>query len=100
MGLFSRSPKTVKYTLSGRGLTLPVMKVGGELWLTQRQLAEIFRLSIPTVNEHLKKIFRTRGFSEENLIKQIEIISSDGKKYRVNHYRREVMDELARRVRR
>ena len=30
---------------------------GGTVWLTQRLLAELFQVSVPTVNEHLANIF-------------------------------------------
>ena len=30
---------------------------GGTVWLTQRLLAELYQVSVPTINEHIRNIF-------------------------------------------
>lgn len=56
------------------------------LWLTQKQLAELFEVNIPAVSKHFKKIFETNELVENAVISKIEITAKDGKKYKTNFY--------------
>lgn len=51
-----------------------------EVWSTQKRIARIYGRSIPTVNDHLKKIYRekelTRSLSERELV----VTQQEGKK--------------------
>ncbi len=51
-----------------------------EVWSTQKRIARIYGRSIPTVNDHLKKIYRekelTKAFSERELM----VTQQEGKK--------------------
>lgn len=51
-----------------------------EVWSTQKRIARIYGRSIPTVNDHLKKIYRekelTRSLSERELV----VTQHEGKK--------------------
>ncbi len=98
--LFSKKPRFINYTVVNKNLTLKVAFFEGEVWLTQKQLAEIFGIKVATINEHLKKIFTLKDFDEAELIKKFQIQATDGKKYQVNHYRIEIMEEIQRRIRR
>ena len=37
---------------------------GETAWLTQKLMAELFDVAVPTINEHLKNIFETRELNE------------------------------------
>ena len=56
------------------------------VWLTQKMLAKLFEVSIPTINEHLKNIFSSGELSESSVIRNFLITASDGKKYNTNFY--------------
>ncbi len=56
------------------------------VWLTQKLMAELFAVSIPTVNEHLKNIFDSGELSAEAVIRKFRITAADGKSYATNHY--------------
>ncbi|MDF1882899.1 virulence RhuM family protein [Sulfurimonas sp. SAG-AH-194-C21] len=56
------------------------------LWLTQKQLAELFEVNIPAVSKHLKKIFTTNELSENTVVSKMETTAKDGKKYKTNFY--------------
>lgn len=56
------------------------------LWLTQKQLAELFEVNIPAVSKHFKKIFETNELVENAVISKMEITAKDGKKYKTNFY--------------
>ena len=59
---------------------------GETIWLTQKLMAKLFEVSIPTVNEHLKTIFNNQELEENSVIRDFLITASDGKNYEVKHY--------------
>ena len=56
------------------------------IWLTQKMMAELYGISVPAINQHLKKIFADGELSEESVIKHYLITASDGKNYNTKHY--------------
>jgi len=44
-------------------------------------LAKLFDVSIPTINEHLKNIFKSKELNENSIIRNFLITASDGKNY-------------------
>ena len=53
----------------------------GTIWLTQKLIAELFSVSVPTINEHLKNIFESKELQKNSVIRKFLITASDGKKY-------------------
>jgi hypothetical protein len=99
MSWWRPGPRFINYQVVGKRLVLRAAFFQGEIWLTQKQLARIFNLRVPTVNEHLKKILGEPGYPPAKLVRQFKIKVADGKKYLVNHYRHEVMEAIKHRVR-
>ena len=56
------------------------------IWLTQRMMAELYGVSVPAINQHLKKVFEDGELTEESVIKKYLITAADGKQYLTNHY--------------
>lgn len=56
------------------------------VWLTQKMMAELYDISIPAINQHLKTIFDDNELSENSVIKHYLITASDGKQYNTKHY--------------
>ena len=56
------------------------------VWLTQWQMAELFKTSVPNVNMHIKNIFYEGELEENSVIKKFLITATDGKNYHTNHY--------------
>jgi hypothetical protein len=48
------------------------------IWLTQKMLAALYDVEVPTVNEHIKKIFTDHELQEEATIKNFRIVQSEG----------------------
>ncbi|MBF0538372.1 MAG: virulence RhuM family protein [Nitrospirae bacterium] len=71
---------------------------GETVWLTQKLMAELFEVSIPNINMHLKKIFETRELDEISVIKNFLITADDGKTYDTKHYNLDVIIALGYRV--
>lgn len=56
------------------------------IWLTQKMMAALYDVTLPTVNEHIKKIFSDGELSEDSDIRKFRITANDGKSYNTNHY--------------
>lgn len=48
------------------------------IWLTQKMMAALYDVTLPTVNEHIKKIFSDGELSEDSVIRKFRITASDG----------------------
>ena len=47
-------------------------------WLTQKRMAELFGVEIPTVNYHLREIFKSQELNELATIRKIRIVQTEG----------------------
>jgi hypothetical protein len=48
------------------------------VWLTQRMMAELYDVSIPAINQHLKRIFSDNELEPEATVKQYLIVQTEG----------------------
>ena len=51
-----------------------------EVWSTQKRIARIYGRSIPTVNDHLKKIYREKELLKAATERELIITQKEGKK--------------------
>ena len=56
---------------------------GETVWTTQKRIAEIFQVEVPTVNYHLKNIFDSGELNKYSVIRKDWITADDGKPYRM-----------------
>ncbi len=70
----------------------------GTLWLTQKMMANLFDVSVSTINEHLKNVFSERELDEPSVIRKFRITASDGKSYNTNHYNLDAVISVGYRV--
>lgn len=56
------------------------------IWLTQKMLAALYGIEVPTVNYHIKKILEDAELQENAVIRKFRTTAADGKNYTVNHY--------------
>lgn len=68
------------------------------IWLTQKLIAQLFDVKIPTINEHLKHIFTTNELDENSVIRKFLITAQDGKQYNTKHYNLETIISLGYRI--
>jgi hypothetical protein len=68
------------------------------LWLTQKAMANLFEVSVPTINEHLKKIFDSRELLQDSVIRKFRITAMDNKNYLTNHYNLDAVIAVGYRV--
>lgn len=48
------------------------------IWLTQAQIAELFQITVPTINEHLKGIYTEGELAATATIRKFRIVRSEG----------------------
>lgn len=59
------------------------------IWLTQKMMATLYDVSIPTINEHIKKVFSDSELQENSTIRKFRIVQQEGSRQvsrEVNHY--------------
>ena len=59
------------------------------IWLTQRMMAELYGVSVPAINQHIKQIFSDSELEESATIKKFLIVQDEGGRQiarEVNHY--------------
>ena len=56
------------------------------IWLTQKMMAELYAVSVPAINQHLKRIFNDNELDQDSVVKHYLITAADGKSYNTKHY--------------
>ena len=74
------------YQNEAGNIKVDVMFEDESIWLSQKQLSEVFGKSIKTINEHVNNIFTEEELSKEAVIRNYRITASDGKNYDVSRY--------------
>ena len=82
---------------NGKG-TIDVRVEDENIWLTQKLIAKLFGVKIPTINEHLKNIFKSEELQENSVIRNFLITADDGKNYQTKHYNLEAIIAVGFRV--
>lgn len=72
-------------TLDGK-VSVTMMARDGNVWMNQKQMAELFATSIPNVNIHISNILKENELDKDSVIKDYLITASDGKRYNVTFY--------------
>jgi len=68
------------------------------VWLTQKLMASLFDVSVPTINEHLKNIFASGELAQEAVIRKFRITAADGKNYATQFYNLDAIISVGYRV--
>jgi hypothetical protein len=48
------------------------------IWLTQKMMATLYDISLPTVNEHITKVYGDNELSENTTIRNFRIVQTEG----------------------
>lgn len=82
--------------------SLQVRLDGQTVWLTQRLLAELYQVSVPTVNEHLANIYADAELDAGSTIRNFRIVQREGSRHvarNVEHYNLDAILAVGYRVR-
>ena len=71
----------------------------GNIWLSQKQIAELFDTSLPNINMHISAILKEKELQENSVIKYFLTTAKDGKNYNVAFYSLEMILAIGFRVR-
>jgi len=88
----------ILYTASNGHIQLEVNLAEETVWLTQKQMADLFDKNIRTISEHIVNIFAEGELAEDPVIRNFRITAADGKTYDTKHYNLDVVISVGYRV--
>ena len=91
-------PNFVIFKIDNAKVNIDVLIQGETLWLTQKQIAQLFEVNVPAISKHLKNIFETDELKEDSVVSKMEITAKDGKKYKTNIYNLKAITAIGYRV--
>ncbi len=81
------------------GQTKIDVKIENEtVWLTQKDMAELFETTKQNVSTHIKNIFNEGELNENSVVKDFFTTADDGKNYNTKHYNLDVIISVGYRV--
>ncbi|MDI6768424.1 MAG: virulence RhuM family protein [Anaerolineales bacterium] len=92
------SDEIILYTSPEGNKRVAVYYQGETVWLTQKQLADLFDVDVRTISDHMQTVFQTGELSQESVIRKNRITASDGKSYLTNLYNLDAIIAVGYRV--
>lgn len=80
------------------GGNIEVRYENGEIWLTQRTIAELFDCTPDNVSLHLKNIFKSGELVMDSVTELFSATAADGKNYNTKHYNLDAVISVGYRV--
>lgn len=71
---------------------------GETVWLTQRQMGELFDKNVRTISEHIRNVFKEGELEETSVVRNFRITADDSKTYDTQHYNLDVIISVGYRV--
>lgn len=68
------------------------------VWLTQKQMSELFSVTTDNIGLHIKNIFKEQELVANSVTEKSSVTASDGKKYKTNLYNLDVIISVGYRV--
>ena len=81
-----------------QGVKLEVNLKDETVWLTQKQMAELFDKDRRTITRHIQNIYRDNELEENSVCSFFEHTAEDGKKYNVQYYNLDMIISVGYRV--
>jgi len=100
--LVSPPPSGQLLTYQDGATRLQVRLDGQTVWLTQRLLAELYQVPVPTINEHLASIYDEAELDRSATIRNFRIVQLEGSRQvtrSVDHYNLDAILAVGYRVR-
>lgn len=86
------------YSTADGAVKVEVLYEDETFWLSQKRMAELFNVEIPTINYHLKEIFKSEELEENSVVRKILITAADGKNYNTQFYNLDAVIAVGYRV--
>lgn len=87
-----------KFKTDSTEINFPIDFDQDTVWATQAQMSDLFGVTKPTINEHLKTIFKSNELDESSVIRKSRITALDGKSYETNLYNLDAIIAVGYRV--
>ncbi|WP_310441307.1 RhuM family protein [Sulfurimonas sp.] len=79
-------------------LELNISVTEDTLWLTQKQIAELFGVTKQNISLHINRIFKDEELDENSVVKFFLTTAQDGKSYNTKHYNLDMIISIGYRV--
>ena len=79
-------PNFVIFKIDNSKVNIDVLFYDETLWLTQKQIAELFEKGRSTITGHLKNIFDEQELDEKVVCREFRHTAKDGKNYKTKYY--------------
>ena len=90
--------EVIIYKAKNGHIELKVNLAHETVWLTQKQLSDLFDKNVRTISEHINNIFKENELNETAVIRNFRITATDGKSYDTKHYNLDVIISVGYRV--
>jgi hypothetical protein len=80
-------------------LRLEVKLENQTIWLSQKQIGELYQKGKATISEHIKHIFEDRELEKNSVVRNFRTTAADGKNYNVTFYNLDMILAIGYRVR-
>jgi hypothetical protein len=92
-------PQQFLFYASDKGTTKVQVMIGEEtVWASQKGLAEIFDVTVSTINEHLQNAYENNEIEVSTTIRKSRIVVDNGNEYLVNFYNLDAIISVGYRV--
>jgi prophage maintenance system killer protein len=68
------------------------------VWLSQKEMGELFGKNKRTISEHIRNIFKEKELNENSVVRNFRTTAKDGKNYNINYYNLDVIISVGYRV--
>lgn len=93
------NPKQIILYQSGtESVNVEVTFDKGNFWLSQKAMAGLFGVNVPSISKHLKNIFTSKELAQDSVISKMETTASDNKNYEILFYRLDAVLAVGYRV--
>jgi hypothetical protein len=83
---------------TSKGIRVELRYDGDTLWMTQKQMSDLFGVNVPAISRHLKNIFDDNELDRNSVVSKMETTAADGKSYAVLQYNLDAVISVGYRV--
>ena len=76
----------ILYTTPDGTTEIQLRQADGGFWLSQKEMAVLYQVSVPAISQHLRSVFESGELSSDSVIKSYLITANDGKNYKTRLY--------------
>lgn len=97
----SSAAEFLVFSIQEEADTVDVIYSDETLWITQKMLAQLFDVTVPTINEHLKGIYNSGELEKEVTVRNFRIVRQEGSRQverELEHYNLDAVISVGYRV--